>query len=83
LMNGNTIPTILWLLIGVIIVAYIVRHNIGRVLRGILIIYASLGVIFALSLIALSYQVLSRLYHFWVTTLLFIVIMLVLALGGR
>ena len=82
-MNGNTIHTILWLLIGVIIVAYIVRHNIGRVLRGILIIYASLGVIFALSLIALSYQVLSRLYHFWVTTLLFIVIMLVLALGGR
>jgi hypothetical protein len=82
-MNGNIIPTILWLLIGVIIVAYILRHNIGRVLRGLLIIYASLGVIFAVSLIALDYDVLSRLYHFWVTTLLFIVIMLVLALGGR
>ena len=82
-MNGNIVPTILWLLIGVIIVAYILRHNIGRVLRGLLIIYASLGVIFAVSLIALEYEVLSRLYHFWVTTLLFIVIMLVLALGGR
>ena len=82
-MNANIVPTILWLLIGVIIVAYILRHNIGRVLRGLLIIYASLGVIFAVSLIALEYEVLSRLYHFWVTTLLFIVIMLVLALGGR
>lgn len=82
-MNGNIIPTILWLLIGVIIVAYILRHNIGRVLRGILIFYACLGVIFAVSLIALDYQVLARLYHFWVTTLLFIVIMLILALGGR
>jgi hypothetical protein len=82
-MNGNIVPTILWLLIGVIIVAYILRHNIGRVLRGLLIIYASLGVIFAVSLIALGYEVLSRLYHFWVTTLIFIVIMLVLALGGR
>jgi lysylphosphatidylglycerol synthetase-like protein (DUF2156 family) len=82
-MNGNIIPTILWLLIGVIIVAYILRHNIGRVLRGILIFYACLGVIFAVLLIALDYQVLTRLYHFWVTALLFIVIMLVLALGGR
>ena len=82
-MNGNIIPTILWLLIGVIIVAYILRHNIGRVLRGILIFYACLGVIFAVSLITLDYQVLTRLYHFWVTMLLFIVIMLVLALGGR
>jgi hypothetical protein len=82
-MNGNVIPTILWLLIGIIIVAYILRHNIGRVLRGILIFYTFLGVIFAVSLIALNYEVLTRLYHFWVTTLLFIVIMLVLALGGR
>lgn len=48
-----------------------------------MIIYLFLGVIFALSLIALNYQVLSRLYHFWVTTLLFIVIMLILAVGGR
>ena len=82
-MNGNIIPTILWLLIGVIVVAYILRHNIGRVLKGIMIFYAFLGVIFAVSLIALDYQVLTRLYHFWVTMLLFIVIMLVLALGGR
>jgi hypothetical protein len=82
-MNGNIVPTILWLLIGVIIVAYILRHNIGRLLKGILIFYACLGVIFAVSLIALDYQVLTRLYHFWVTMLLFIVIMLVLALGGR
>ncbi len=82
-MNGNIVPTILWLVIGVVIVAYILRHNIGRVLRGILIFYICLGVIFAVSLIALDYQVLTRLYHFWVTMLLFIVIMLVLALGGR
>jgi hypothetical protein len=82
-MNGNVIPTILWLVIGIVIVAYILRHNVGRVLRSLLIIYACLGVIFAVSLIALDYQVLSRLYHFWVTMLLFIVIMLVLALGGR
>lgn len=82
-MNGDIIPAILWLLIGVIIIAYILRHDIGRVLRGTLIFYACLGVIFAISLIALNYQVLIRLYHFWVTTLLFIVIMLVLALGGR
>jgi hypothetical protein len=82
-MNGNIIPTILWLVIGVIIIAYILRHNIGRVLRVILIFYACLGVVFAVSLIALNYEVLTRLYHFWVTMLLFIVIMLVLALGGR
>jgi hypothetical protein len=82
-MNGNIIPIILWLVIGVVIVAYILRHNIGRVLKGLLIFYVCLGVIFAVSLIALNYEVLTRLYHFWVTTLLFIVIMLVLALGGR
>ena len=82
-MNGNVIPTILWLLIGVIVIAYILRHNIGRVLKSIMIFYACLGVIFAVLLIALDYQVLTRLYHFWVTMLLFIVIMLVLALGGR
>ena len=82
-MNGNVIPTILWLLIGVIVVAYILRHNIGRVLKSIMIFYACLGVIFAVLLIALDYQVLTRLYHFWVTMLLFIVIMLVLALGGK
>ena len=82
-MNGNVIPTVLWLLIGVIVIAYILRHNIGRVLKSIMIFYACLGVIFAVLLIALDYQVLTRLYHFWVTMLLFIVIMLVLALGGR
>jgi hypothetical protein len=82
-MNGDIIPVILWLVIGVILVAYILRHNIGRVLKGLLTIYASLGVIFAISLIALNYQVLTVLYHLWVTVLLFIVIMLVLALGGR
>jgi hypothetical protein len=82
-MNGNIIPIILWLVIGIAIVAYISRHNIGRVLKGLLIFYAGLGVIFAVSLTVLNYEVLTRLYHFWVTTLLFIVIMLVLALGGR
>jgi len=82
-MNGNVIPTVLWLLLGVIVIAYILRHNIGRVLKSIMIFYACLGVIFAVLLIALDYQVLTRLYHFWVTMLLFIVIMLVLALGGR
>ena len=82
-MNGDIIPTVLWLVIGLIIVAYILRHNIGRALKSIMIFYACLGVIFAVLLIALDYQVLTRLYHFWVTMLLFIVIMLVLALGGR
>jgi len=82
-MNGNIIPTILWLAIGIVILAYILRHNIGRVLKVILTFYACLGVIFAVSLIVLDYEVLTRLYHFWVTMLLFIVIMLVLALGGR
>lgn len=64
-------------------VGYILRHNIGRVLRGLLIVQISLGVIFAFALIVLNYQVLTTLYHLWVTTLLFIVIMLVLALGGK
>jgi hypothetical protein len=65
------------------LVAYILRHNIGRVLRGSLIVYVVLGVIFAGSLIAVSYQVFTTLYHLWVTLLLFIVIMVVLAVGGR
>jgi hypothetical protein len=82
-MNSNIIPIVLWLVIGIVIVAYILRHNVGRVLKGLLAFYACLGVIFAVTLIALDYEVLTRLYHFWVTTLLFIVIMLVLALGGK
>jgi len=65
------------------LIAFILRHNIGRVLRGILIVYMVLGVIFAGSLISVDYQVFTTLYHLWVTVLLFIVIMLVLAVGGR
>jgi len=66
-----------------ILIAFILRHDIGRVLRGILIVYMVLGVIFAGSLISVDYQVFTTLYHLWVTVLLFIVIMLVLAVGGR
>jgi len=66
-----------------ILVAYILRHNIGRVLRGALFVYIVLGAVFAGLLAAVNYEVLTTLYHLWVTILLFIVIMLVLAIGGR
>ncbi len=68
---------------GLILVAYILRHNIGRVLRGALFVYIVLGAVFAGLLAAVNYEVLTTLYHLWVTILLFIVIMLVLAIGGR
>jgi len=70
-------------LTGLILVAYILRHNIGRVLRGALFVYIVLGAVFAGLLAAVNYEVLTTLYHLWVTILLFIVIMLVLAIGGR
>jgi len=82
-MDFSTTATFVWLAIGIVLLAYILKHNVGRVLKGLLITYGVLGVGFAVSLISVNYEILISLYHLWVTVLLFILIMLILAVGGR
>ena len=82
-MNFGVIAVIVWLVFGLVLLAYILKHNIGKVLKGILSLYAVLGVVFAASLFLVNNEILTRLYHAWVTVLLFTLIMLVLAVGGK
>ncbi|MEM2902872.1 MAG: hypothetical protein QXO32_09140 [Candidatus Bathyarchaeia archaeon] len=82
-MNAQVIAVLIWLTIGVILLAYILKHNIGRVLKGLLIAYGVIGVFTASFLIVANHPMVNKIYHAWVTVLLFILIMLILAVGGR
>jgi hypothetical protein len=82
-MAAQIMPILIWLIIGLAILAYILRHNIGRVLKGLLTAYGAIGVFTAGILIVANNQMLNKLYHAWVTVLLFTLIMLILAVGSR
>jgi hypothetical protein len=82
-MAAQIIPILIWLIMGLATLAYILRHNIGRVLKGLLTAYGVIGVFTAGLLITANNQILNKLYHAWVTVFLFTLIMLILAVGGR